>query len=405
VRAEDVLTATAVRLAAARMMEDALADRLQHWTVDLEAMPGITQLVSDITKRNYPDLRIPFHSRWRHFSVGGVDRWAALRTGMEPLDPLERARRAFDLVIPSVLTDAGAGSRWTFFDATANRNFSASEGLALASLELYQQGTAISPRGALDADWLENISEAQFANAYQASEANPLHGVSGRVELLRSLGRVCKARSDIFALAGPARPGGLVDAIVRRSPSQRILASDILEVVLDALGAIWPSRLSLDGISLGDSWVYRPWITGKALAPDSIVPFHKLSQWLTYSLIEPLQEAGIAVQEVDGLTGLAEYRNGGLFVDGNVLKPRDSKLLGRAHKPDSELVVEWRAMTIGLLDMLKPAVAGQLGFSPNQFPLPCLLEGGTWSAGRSLAQSLRADRSPPVQIVSDGTVF
>ena len=45
------------------------------------------------------------------------------------------------------------------------------------------------------------------------------------------------------------------------------------------------------------------------------MPLHKLSQWLAYSLIEPLQRAGIAVTDIDGLTGLAEYRNGGLFID------------------------------------------------------------------------------------------
>jgi hypothetical protein len=37
-------------------------------------------------------------------------------------------------------------------------------------------------------------------------------------------------------------------------------------------------------------------------------------------------------------------------------------------------------------------------------PLACVLEGGTWAAGRALAQRLR-DGLPPVTVVSDGTVF
>ena len=53
------------------------------------------------------------------------------------------------------------------------------------------------------------------------------------------------------------------------------------------------------------------------------MPLHKLSQWLAYSLIEPLQAAGIVVTDIDGLTGLAEYRNGGLLVDTGVLVLRD----------------------------------------------------------------------------------
>jgi len=52
------------------------------------------------------------------------------------------------------------------------------------------------------------------------------------------------------------------------------------------------------------------------------VPFHKLSQWLAYSLIEPLEAAGIAVDGLGDLTALAEYRNGGLLVDLGVIRPR-----------------------------------------------------------------------------------
>ncbi len=80
------------------------------------------------------------------------------------------------------------------------------------------------------------------------------------------------------------------------------------------------------------------------------MPFHKLSQWLTYSLIEPLQWAGIAVIDIDDLTGLPEYRNGGLFLDLGVLALKDEADRERAHEVSSPLVVEWRALTVALLD-------------------------------------------------------
>ena len=64
-------------------------------------------------------------------------------------------------------------------------------------------------------------------------------------------------------------------------------------------------------------------------ATNGLIPFHKLSQWLAYSLIEPLQAAGIAVTDIDGLTGLAEYRNGGLFVDAGVISLRDPDAAAR----------------------------------------------------------------------------
>jgi hypothetical protein len=69
------------------------------------------------------------------------------------------------------------------------------------------------------------------------------------------------------------------------------------------------------------------------------------------------------------------------------------------------LVIEWRAMTVALLDRLRPLVAKELGLSLEDFPLARLLEGGTWAAGRRLAKQLRANGSPPISIVSDGTVF
>jgi hypothetical protein len=135
------------------------------------------------------------------------------------------------------------------------------------------------------------------------------------------------------------------------------------------------------------------------------VPLHKLSQWLAYSLIEPLEAAGIAIVDIDGLTGLAEYRNGGLFVDGGVLVLRDPADAARAHPVDSPLVVGWRALTVALLDKLAPLVRERLGVSAEAFPLARVLEGGSWAAGRRLARERRADAGPPIAVISDGTVF
>jgi hypothetical protein len=400
-----LLSAAAVRRAAERMLNDARAGRLECWTIDMEKLPDIADLVASITRRNYPDLAIPFHSRWRHFDVGGIDRWTALRQGWGNVPPRELARRALDLVIPSVLSDAGSGGFWRYTDPATDMTFTSSEGLGVASLRLYERAIASNPSTALEAEWLANISKDVFAAVFQVNGANPLDGVHGRVELLRALGRTCMNKPGVFAQHGPARPGGLADAIFARSQDNRIAAPDILTIVLDALGPIWPSRLMLHGIPLGDSWAYKPWQSGPEPDATSIVPFHKLSQWMTYSLIEPLQEAGLVVDDIDELTGLAEYRNGGLFVDGEALRLKDLTMMQHFHSPGSLLVVEWRALTIALIDELKPIVAERLGLAQKNFPLPRLLEGGTWAAGRYLAQQHRPDRSPPIKIISDGTVF
>ena len=134
------------------------------------------------------------------------------------------------------------------------------------------------------------------------------------------------------------------------------------------------------------------------------VPFHKLSQWLTYSLLEPFEWAGVHVDDLDALTGLPEYRNGGLMLDTGVLRLREQDCAARNWDVGDELVVEWRALTVALLDELAPLVRARLGVDAAQMPLACVLEGGTWAAGRALAQRLRNGR-PPLSVVSDGTVF
>jgi hypothetical protein len=135
------------------------------------------------------------------------------------------------------------------------------------------------------------------------------------------------------------------------------------------------------------------------------VPFHKLSQWLTYSLFEPLEQAGVSIALPGELTGLAEYRNGGLFVDGGAIVPRRASVLGDEHEVSSDVVIEWRALTLALLDRTAERVRGLLGLSADELPLAKVLEGGTWRAGRELAAEKRAGGGPPLRVRSDGTVF
>jgi len=207
----------------------------------------------------------------------------------------------------------------------------------------------------------------------------------------------------VFGVKDDPRPGGLFDQLRTKAGRGAIAASAILSELLHQLGPIWPSRLTLGGIALGDCWKHPMLATGDATS--HLMPLHKLSQWLAYSLIEPLQNAGIAVTDIDGLTGLAEYRNGGLFVDNGVLTFRDDGAALREHDVASPLVVEWRGLTVALLDCVADNVRRRLGLDAAALPLAKILEGGTWAAGRRLARQRRADASPPIKVISDGTVF
>jgi hypothetical protein len=365
------------------MLDLALEGCVDGWRVNLSRLATAADLTAAVTGEQYPDLAIPFHARWRHFVAGAP----VLPEG----DPAERARAAFDLVILSVLLDAGTGPAWKYRDPVTGKTFARSEGLAVASQRLFEAGELDDP-GALATQTL--------AEGFQVSQENPLAGLEGRAALIRRLGAQAAARPDLFR---GGRPGGLYDVLAERAEAGRLPAPAILELLLEALGPIWADRLVVDGLPLGDCW--RHPALRRNDATDGLVPLHKLSQWLAYSLIEPLQDSGIEVVDIDGLTGLAEYRNGGLFIDSGVLILTDPEDAGRTHHVSDPLIVAWRSMTVALLDRLAPLVRDRLGVSEADFPLARMLEGGSWTAGRRIAAEKRPGGGPPLNILSDGTVF
>jgi hypothetical protein len=390
--ARSLLSAAAVRERAHELLGIAEAGGLGEWRVDLDRLPAAADLVAEVVRANYPDLKVPFHARWRHFVVGGRDLWAEGLEAKPFASPDEAARAAFDLAIVSVLLDAGAGMGWRYRDQATGAELSRSEGLAIASLRLFESGALSSdtdePRRA---DNLQAATAELLGEAFQVTDHNPLVGLDGRAALIRRLG------------GAVGRPGRLYDLMAARAANGKLPAPVILEVLLTELGPIWEGRLSLGGLPLGDTW--RHPALRREDATNTLVPLHKLSQWLAYSLIEPLQAAGIEVTDIDGLTGLAEYRNGGLFFDAGVLVLKNPADATRPHEVGSPLVVGWRALTVALLDRIAPLVRERLGVTAEDFPLARVLEGGTWAAGRRLAREQRKDGGPPLQVISDGTVF
>jgi hypothetical protein len=300
-----------------------------------------------------------------------------------------------------VLLDAGAGPDWHYLESDSGQRFSRSEGLAVASWHAFLDGLFSSDANhplRVDAAGLRAVDVGTLAGAFQISPSNPLVGFEGRVALLHRLGEALAAQPELFGPHG--RPGGLFDLLAEHPGP--VTAHDILSHLLVSLSGIWPTHNTIGDQPLGDCWRHEA-VTGSGLT-RGWVPFHKLSQWLTYSLLEPFQWAGVYVQGVDALTGLPEYRNGGLLLDTGVLRLREPGWAARTWDVSDELVVEWRALTVALLDELAPMVRARLGADTAQMPLACVLEGGTWAAGRALAARLR-DGRPPLYVVSDGTVF
>ncbi len=402
---EWLCSAQAVRERSARIYAAALAGDTPHFQVNEQHIDACADLVTNVTLENYPDLDVPYHSRWRHFTVAGVDHWARLRDANPSLDDAELARVGIDLVFVSVLLDAGAGGAWRYQSAKTSTTVARSEGLALASFDMFERGAFSSqPHKPLQADAiaLRDLSATTLAEGFQSRPDNPLLGVEGRCEILRRLGETLP---EALPQAGDGNPriGHLFDVLRERSDDGRIPASAILEEILQRFVTIWPNAQRCGDTLVGD--VGRHSCLRDGNITRGLVPFHKLSQWLAYSLVEPLEWSGLKVYALDSLTGLAEYRNGGLLIDSGVLSARDEQLYDTALAVYSEPVVEWRALTVALLDEIARRMRERLQLDAQTLPLAKVLQGGTWAAGRRIAAERRGDGSPPIRLVSDGTVF
>lgn len=392
----------AVRARSAQLLDRARSGDSRWFTVYDDALGGTADAVAAVTRNRFPDLEIPYHSRWRHFEAGGIDRRADLERLLGDADPHERARTMVDLTVVSVLLDSGAWADCGYVETgrDGGARFTRSEGLAVASWHGFVAGVFSGDKAQplrVDAEGLRHLTEQALAAMLQVTPENPLVGLSGRVTLMRRLGDALSAQPDVFGDEG--RPGKVFDGL---AAAGAVNAHDILVRLLGSLSRIWPSHNVIGDVALGDCWWHEA-VAGPGLTAGWL-PLHKLSQWLTYSLIEPFMWAGIDVSGLDALTGLPEYRNGGLLLDTGVLQLRDPGAEAQTWTPADELVVEWRALTVGLLDELAPLVRDRLGVSAEQMPLACVLEGGTWAAGRASAQRLRGGL-PPLSVASDGTVF
>ncbi len=418
---EFLLSTNAIRERCENILNAVEAGQSNFFDIDREKLDACAEKVVALTLRQYPNLDIPYHSRWRHFEAAGLNRYEVFKENFEigstsrPAPSAnDRARAEVDLTVVSVLLDAGAGPDWCYDEPpfpnaapaaanTVRSSLRRSEGLGVASFHMFMSGAfSANPRNPMQADaqGLAELTESRLARGFQVRRGNPLIGVDGRLRLLQRLARAMKDQPEVFG--EKPRPGGLFDTLTDNGNRVTIKAEEILRLILRTLANIWPSENQLMGHAVGDCWQHR--LAGGGGASAGWVPIHKLSQWLTYSLLEPFERAGVKVTDLDALTALAEYRNGGLMLDTQIIRWRDPEAALAQYAPADEAVVEWRALTLALMPLLAQLIRAKLDRDAESLPLAKILEGGTWATGRELAQQLRGGL-PPMTITSDGTVF
>ncbi|KAG8215936.1 hypothetical protein J3R82DRAFT_7910 [Butyriboletus roseoflavus] len=419
-------TLPAIRARCAQVHDLAKMGALQYFDYDPGKLDAVIAFCASI-------MEIPPHSRWRHLDAGRPRITALLQAwDAANVDTTEQCKRLLDLFLVSVLLDAGAGPDWTYTEPGTTgpgQTFARSEGLGVASLHMFAAGLfsgSVSQPYRVDAQGLARINVDKAAEAMQVSATNPMVGLQGRTALLIRLSTALTSNPQFFG--HDARPGNMLDFLEAQSrldgPTRRVHIAALWTALIDGLSTIWPSRLTLDGIPLGDVWPcpalrQRQLADHPASESDTYVPFHKLTGWLAYSLVEPIQTLlGWKFDGMEDMTGLPEYRNGGLLVDFGVLTLRPGVLSSEQEQdadvprgiprllPSHPAVVEWRAMTVIELDRIAEGLRRKYNLSRETLTLAQVLESATWKGGREIAKKLRPTTGgPPIDIISDGTVF
>jgi hypothetical protein len=390
----------AIRNQCGRLYILAKSGELDFFTINIDKLQAAVDATEKTMRQRYPDLKVPSHSRLRHFKPNQI---SDLLGGWS-CDATEKARRLIDLVTVSVLLDAGAGPEWQYRSSDGN-TYSRSEGLAAASMDMFLDGffsSDVAMRTRVNSLALRGISDESLARGLQVGRSNPLIGVAGRAKVLRALGDALEKNPSFFGSEVP-RPGNMVDYLLANAQGNEVGLEHLWRVCSEGLYTMWP--MQPNGVLRGDIWAHSKLkLDGK---PGSdLVPFHKLTQWLVYSLIEALDSTlGLKVTGVSALTALPEYRNGGLLLDVGAISLKDPSWTKQEVNVGTELIVEWRALTVVLMDMIAVELRKRLNLSDEALPLASVLEGGTWHAGREIAKSLRPDGSAPIRVRLDGTVF
>ena len=203
----------AVRERSGIVLQKAKANKLNHFDVDLSKFSDTAEYVVSIIKRDFAGDygSIPPHGRWQHFEVGGRPRVTQLlQSWATSIDNQERARRLVDLFLVSVLLDAGAGTKWKYKSKESGKSYSRSEGLAVASLEMFKAGAFSSSKDQphqVDAVGLQSVTVETLARGMQVSDSNPMSGLKGRAGLLMQLASALQ-KPELFGSSG--RPGNMI---------------------------------------------------------------------------------------------------------------------------------------------------------------------------------------------------
>jgi hypothetical protein len=369
-----------------------------HFTVDRRHLQDIAARVARVTRARHAQPPVPPASVWRRLEAGGQDRAALLEQRLGGRTSVGAVRSRVDLAVMAALVSACAVPQCRHVERGTEVVLHGSEAAAVACFHAFLDGSFSSDAGdrcRVDAKALLRLDAAALTRVLRPGPDDAWPAPERAAALLHRLGAALRDQPAVFTAEG--LPGHLFDTLthhrhVHHLPhanrhhlppatyAHHVSLPHVVEWLLDVLNGALPADVG----------------THRHAGDDGRVPFLATAQWLALSLVEPLATAGVQANHGDALTALAGPRHGGLLLDGGVLLPRDDGYASRSYAAGDEWVVEWRALTVALMDDLLPLVRAQLG-DDEAFGLPQLME-GTRAAGREIAAEARADCGPPVRV-------
>lgn len=391
----------AVRERCGQLLDRARVGQSAWFTVDDGRLREAAAAVARALRGLQPRGAVEPPGPWQLLRHAGPERRAQLDTLLGDVHPTVRARALVDFTVVAALLGGQAPAPWAWQEAATGQAWHGAQGLAVATLHAFSAGMFSSdPRHPcqVDARGLRALLDDRLAAAFQVHAGNPLAALPARALLLRQLGELMAGLPEVFEDEG--RPAGLYNLLVAPeggiAHSADVDAHDILSQVLHALSALWPLGHWSGGVPLGDVWRHG---AVRADVADGWVPFHQPAQRLAYALLEPFAWSGVQVRGIDRLTALPGLHEGGLLLDSGVLRLREPEAAHQPWHPGDEIVVEWRAATVGLLDELLPLVQREAGAAAA--PTLASLLAATRAAGLALAGERRGG-APALQVQAGG---
>ena len=290
-----------------------------------------------------PDADLPLVTVWRDLRERHPEALDGLASAVQHLDPRERARCGLDLAVLAALLDPAGGASPIFLQLCA----------AFAEGRLAAVPQATGAR--LEADglvrWLISDAAGQIPKPTR-------HRLDALVEGLRR---------DRVLFGTSARFGLFLDTLLAEQQGGLLDVGRVAALLggMDAAimsGSVWATAVR----GLGDVWRLP------GLVPDlgqgDLVPFHAVLQALLLAMVEPLDETGLAFVDETQLGVPATAALARQMLRLRLLRPRHAAVTRLVHPPGSDIVVEMRALSLGLVERLGEQARARLGVDAKALP-------------------------------------